>query len=55
MMLPVSTFTLLPASHQIMHKRTVTAIIINFADPKKRMRMKFRVDSGTVYSVVPKA
>jgi len=38
-----------------MHKRTVTAIIINFADPKKRMRMKFRVDSGTVYSVVPKA
>ena len=55
MMLPASTFTLLPASHQIMHKRTVTAIIINFADPKKRMRMKFRVDSGTVYSVVPKA
>ena len=28
---------------------------MNLADPKKRVCMKFRVDSGTVYSVVPKA
>jgi len=28
---------------------------MNLADPRKRMRVKFRVDSGAIYSVVPKA
>jgi predicted aspartyl protease len=27
---------------------------MNLANPKKRMRVKFRVDSGAIYSVVPK-
>ena len=28
---------------------------MNLADPKKRMRIKFRVDSSVAHSVVPKA
>jgi predicted aspartyl protease len=36
---------LLPAS---------TFTLMNLANPKKRIRMKFRVDSGAIYSVVPK-
>ncbi|OLB73282.1 MAG: hypothetical protein AUH96_04065 [Nitrospirae bacterium 13_2_20CM_2_61_4] len=28
---------------------------MNLADPKKRIRVKFHVDAGAVYSVVPKA
>jgi predicted aspartyl protease len=55
MLLPASTFTLLPVSHPQKLKRVVTATVINLADPKKRMRIQFRVDSGAVYSVVPKA
>ena len=30
------------------------ATVMNLADPMKRMRMKFRVDSGAVYSVIPR-
>ena len=33
----------------------ITAAVINPADPKKQMRMEFLVDSGAIYSVVPKA
>jgi len=33
----------------------ITAAIINPAAPKKQMRMEFLVDSGAIYSVVPKA
>src|SRR5437867_7130117 len=54
MMLPTSTFTLLPVSHQLERRSTITATVMNLADPKKRVCMKFRVDSGAVYSVVPK-
>jgi predicted aspartyl protease len=54
-MLSTSTFTLLPVSHPWKHQSTITATVMNLADPKRRMRMKVRVDSGTVYSVVPKA
>jgi predicted aspartyl protease len=54
MMLPASTFSLLPVSYRSKLKRTVTATVINLADAKKRIRMKFRVDSGAVYGVVPK-
>ena len=31
----------------------ITAAVINPADPKKRVRMEFLVDSGAIYSVVP--
>ena len=55
MMLPASTFSLLPVSYRSKHKRTLTATVMNLADPRKRVRMKLRVDSGVVYSVVPKA
>jgi clan AA aspartic protease len=54
MLLPSSTFSLLPVSHPQKRKRVVTATVINLAEPKKRMRMKFLVDSGAMYSVVPK-
>src|SRR6266487_4259964 len=55
MLLPALTFSLLPVSHPPKLKRVATVTVINLADPKKRMRMQFRVDSGAVYSVVPKA
>jgi predicted aspartyl protease len=55
MLLPASTFSLLPVSHPQKLKRVVTATVMNLADPKKRMRIKFRVDSSAAYSVVPKA
>src|SRR3989442_5368558 len=55
MSLPAVTFPLLPVSYRSTHKRTVMATVINLADPKKHMRMKFRVDSGAIYSVVPRA
>lgn len=55
MLLPTSTFSLLPVSHPQMRKRVVMATVMNLADPRKRMRIKFRVDSGAAYSVVPKA
>lgn len=54
MSLPAVTFTLLPVSHRQNRKRVATATIMNLADPRKRIRMKFRVDSGAVYSVVPR-
>jgi predicted aspartyl protease len=53
-MLPASTFTLLPVSHPLKRQITITATVMNLADPNKRLRMKFRVDSGAVYSIVPK-
>jgi len=57
MLLPATTltFTLLPVSHPQKLKRVVMATVINLAEPKKRIRIKFRVDSGATYSVVPKA
>lgn len=55
MLLPAVTFSLLPVSHTQMRKRFVTATVMNLADPKKRTRMKFRVDSSRAYSVVPEA
>lgn len=33
----------------------ITAQIINPANPRKKTKVKFLVDSGAVYSVVPKA
>lgn len=32
----------------------IKATVINLADPKKRARMRFLVDSGAVYSVIPR-
>jgi predicted aspartyl protease len=54
MSLPAVTFTLLPVSHPWKRQSTITATVMNLANPKKRIRMKFRVDSGAIYSVVPK-
>ena len=69
MSLPAVTFTLLPASHPQKRKRAVTdtrgksklmgltyikATVINPADPSKRLKVEFLVDSGAMYSVVPK-
>ncbi len=68
MLLPALTFSLLPVSHPQKRKVTptptregtklmglthITAAVINPADPKKRVRMEFLVDSGAIYSVVP--
>ena len=68
-MLPASTFTLLPVSHRDKRKVTprptgegiklmgltyIHATVMNLADPKKRARLRFLVDSGAVYSVMPR-
>ena len=69
MSLPAVTFTLLPVSHhqkrkvapaltgegvKLMGLKYIKATVINLADPKKRTRMRFLVDSGAVYSVIPR-
>jgi len=69
MMLPASTCTLLPVSHPQKRKLVPTptregpkligltyikATVINPADPSKRLKVEFLVDSGAMYSVVPK-
>ena len=70
MMLPASTFTLLPVSHRdkrkvsprprrestnLMGLISLAATVMNPADAKKRLKIEFLVDSGALYSVVPKA
>jgi clan AA aspartic protease len=69
MSLPAVTFTLLPVSHKEKRKISLTtarerkkhvgltyinATVINPADSKKRVKIEFLVDSGAMYSVVPK-
>jgi clan AA aspartic protease len=69
MSLPAVTFTLLPVSHRDKRKISLTprqegtkfmgltyikATVINPADPSKRLKVEFLVDSGAMYSVVPK-
>jgi clan AA aspartic protease len=70
MSLPAVTFTLLPVSHidkrkvsptstrqrmKLVGLTYINATVINPADPKKRVKMEFLVDSGAMYSVVPRA
>src|SRR6266849_2175601 len=69
MLLPASTFSLLPVSHPQKRKHAVPetcgrskllgltyikATVINPADRSKRLKVEFLVDSGAMYSVVPK-
>src|SRR2546422_3982314 len=70
MLLPASTFSVRPVSHPPGRKHAITlthgriklmgltyvrASVINPADPKKKLRLRFLVDSGAVYSVVPES
>ena len=69
-MLPASTFSFRPVSHppgrkhdatpihgriKLMGLTYVKASVINPADLKKKLRLRFLVDSGAVYSVVPES
>ena len=67
MMLPASTFALLPVSHsqrrgavtetrgrsKLVGLTYIKATVINPAVPSKRKKIEFLVDSGAIYSVVP--